>query len=234
MNFTIDGSILSFFPELKIGVAVVSNADNKGKSTKIHRLVEEVCNLIKMNFSPEEIAKHPLISPWRAAYYRFGSKPTKYKCSVEAMLNRILKGQRIPRINKLVDICNYLILKHLVPMGCYDLNKIKGNITLTRAKGNERFISLSTGAFEKPNPGEVIYRDDEKVLCRRWNWRDSNETKITEETKNAIFFVDALPPITRKTLSTILKDLIELISMFCQGKTRTFIADKTKPSIELA
>ena len=233
MRFTINGSVLNLVPKLKIGIVLLTDVNNKGKSTKIHHLLEEVSELIKLNFSPAELAKHPMISPWRTVYYHFGSKPTKYKCSVEAMIRRILSGHPIPRINKLVDVCNYLILKHLIPMGCYDLEKIKGNITLTTAKGDERFIPIHTAAAETPDPGEIIYRDDEKVLCRKWNWRDSNETSVTEQTKKAIFFIDALPPVKEEKLKTVCKDLEELAALFCKAKPKTFIADKTKPVIFL-
>ena len=233
MRFTINGSVLNLVPELKIGIVLLTDVDNKGKSTKIHHLLEEISELIKLNFSPAELAKHPMISPWRTVYYHFGSKPTKYKCSVEAMIRRILSGHPIPRINKLVDVCNYLILKHLIPMGCYDLEKIKGNITLTTAKGDERFIPIHTAAAETPDPGEIIYRDDEKVLCRKWNWRDSNETSVTEQTKKAIFFIDALPPVKEEKLKRVCKDIEELAALFCKAKSKTFIADKTKPVIFL-
>ena len=46
---------------------------------------------------------------------------------------------------------------------------------------------MGTNKKEHPNKGEVIYEDDtRRVICRRWNWRDCEQTKITSETKNAI------------------------------------------------
>ena len=136
-------------------------------------MLEEVENLIKLNFVSTALAKHPLLSPWRAAYSEFGAKPSKYNSSVEALTRRILKGQKIPRVNKAVDIYNYLSLKQLIPMGADDLDKVDGDISLTIADGAEIFIPLNSEEVEHPEKGEVIYKDHRNVLCRRWNWRSS-------------------------------------------------------------
>jgi DNA/RNA-binding domain of Phe-tRNA-synthetase-like protein len=33
--------------------------------------------------------------------------------------------------------------------------------------------------MEHPEPGEVIWRDDDGVTCRCWNWRQCVRTRIT-------------------------------------------------------
>jgi DNA/RNA-binding domain of Phe-tRNA-synthetase-like protein len=40
----------------------------------------------------------------------------------------------------------------------------------------------------------VIWRDAEGVTCRRWNWRQCVRTRITEETRNALFLLERLEP----------------------------------------
>ena len=45
---------------------------------------------------------------------------------------------------------------------------------------------------EHPDPGEVVWRDDAGVTCRRWNWRQCTRTRLTAATTRAVFVVDTL------------------------------------------
>jgi lysyl-tRNA synthetase class 2 len=233
MKITISNKILNKFPKLNVGIVIAKGIDNKGKNREIDKLLKEVENLIRLNFIPEDLAKHKLISPWRLVYSEFGAKPSKYHSSVEAMMRRILKGNRIPIISKLVDLYNYLSLKHLVPMGADDTDKIFGDIQLTFADGKEKFKPLGEEKAEHPEKGEVIYRDDTRVLCRRWNWRDCDETKITEDSKNIILYVEGIPPITKSKLIEVCKELVDLTTTFCKGEAKYYILNKAKSSIEI-
>ncbi len=233
MKLIIDKKIFEKFPGLNVGVVVAKGINNKGEDKEIFHLLEEVEELIKDDFTPEDIAKHKLIEPWRAAYLAFGAKPKKHHNSVEALMRTILEDKKIKRINKLVDLYNYLSLKHLVPMGADDLDEVIGNIKLTFAEGNETFIPLGKGDRTNPEKGEVIYRDDLEVLCRRWNWRECYKTRITEDTKNAILYVEGLKPVTEKELKNILAELADLIQSFLGGETSFFILNKDKREIEI-
>ena len=94
MIFRIFPSILKKYPKLNIGVVIAKGADNTGSDEKIYHLLEEVEEFVKLNFTPVELAKHPMISPWRTAFQEFGAKPSSYKSSVEAMMRRIFKGEK--------------------------------------------------------------------------------------------------------------------------------------------
>ncbi|MEE9525728.1 MAG: phenylalanine--tRNA ligase beta subunit-related protein [Candidatus Woesearchaeota archaeon] len=232
MKLTISKEVFNKFPKLKLGIVIAKNINNKGSDDKIYHLLEEIENLIKFDFTPENIAKHPLISPWRTAYSEFGSKPSSYHCSVETLMRNVLKGRGAPRINKAVDVSNYLSLKHLIPMGVQDLDKIEGSISLKIATGKEKFTSIGSDEEETPSKGEVIYKDSKDVLCRRWNWRDADKAKIEESSENIIYYIDALPPINKTKIKEVLGDIIDLLAMFCQPEeTKIFVLDKSNSSI---
>ncbi|MBW2966456.1 hypothetical protein KY342_05115 [Candidatus Woesearchaeota archaeon] len=207
--------------------------DNKGKNKEITKLLKDIQDMIKLNFIPTDLAKHELISPWRTVFSGFGAKPSKYHSSIEAMMRRILKGGKINSINKIVDIYNYLSLKHILPMGSDDLDKVEGDITITFARGYETFIPLGTTEEEEPKKGEVIYRDNEKVLCRRWNWHDCDQTKLSDNTKNVVIYVEGLPPVKKAKLIEVCKELIDLITTFCKGEADYYILNKTKSSVKI-
>jgi DNA/RNA-binding domain of Phe-tRNA-synthetase-like protein len=130
---------------------------------------------------------------WREAYRGFGAKPKRTRPSVDALLTR---AEAVPAINRVVDAYNAVSMQHVLPIGGEDVDAYRGPARLTRATGDERFDTVAAGAdvVDHPLPGEVVWRDDAGVTCRRWNWRQCVRTRITETTKNALFVLERLAP----------------------------------------
>ena len=78
----------------------------------------------------------------RAMYRRFGVDPTKTRPSSEALLRRVRKGDALPRINNVVDVCNWCSLEFQVPYGLYDLARIDGPIVLRVGAPGESFAGI--------------------------------------------------------------------------------------------
>ena len=140
---------------------------------------------------------HPHIAAWRTAFSAFGAKPSRYPSSAEALVSRVLKGQPLPRVNALVDLYNAVSVRHLVPVGGEDADRLQGPLRLTVAAGDEPFDPRGDGTeIEHAAAGEVVWRDDEGVTCRRWNWRQGRRTQLTEDTTRAFFVFDRLDGLT--------------------------------------
>jgi DNA/RNA-binding domain of Phe-tRNA-synthetase-like protein len=120
----------------------------------------------------ERATDHPHIAAWRAAFSAFGAKPSRYPSSAEALISRVLKGQPLPRVNALVDLYNAISVRHAVPVGGEDADRLEGPLRLTVAAGGEPFDPRGDGIDVEEVPvGEIGWRDDRGVTCRRWNWR---------------------------------------------------------------
>jgi DNA/RNA-binding domain of Phe-tRNA-synthetase-like protein len=152
-------------------------------------------------------ADHPHIASWRAAFSAFGAKPSKYRCSAEALAARVLKGDRLPEINRLVDIYNAVSVTHLVPLGGEDLDRLQGPLRLVVAAGDESFETAADGAPEHPRPGEIVWRDDLGVTCRRWNWRQGSRTRLEATSHRAFFVFDRLSGLTLGELDAAVEDV---------------------------
>src|SRR5262249_58124616 len=63
----------------------------------------------------------------RTMYKRVGLDPTKRRPSSEALLRRVRKGEPLPRINTMVDVCNWCSLEFQLPYGLYDAAHIDGD-----------------------------------------------------------------------------------------------------------
>lgn len=232
MKFKIDPKIFEQF-NVKIGILVANNIDNTKETDEIMQLQKSIYSEIRTKFESIQLSEHPKIKPWRLAFSKFGGKPKKNKSSVEALTRRIAKGGELPHINNLVDIYNYVSLKHTLPLGGDDIDKVDGNIILTFAKGDETFQELNSDEIKNPKQGEVIYRDGKEVLCRRWNWRECDKSKITKETKNVCLVVEAMEPATLEELNNTLTELKQLVEKYCGGEIKTFILDKENCEVEI-
>jgi DNA/RNA-binding domain of Phe-tRNA-synthetase-like protein len=144
---------------------------------------------------PPEQLPHP--AAWREAYRAFGAKPQRTRPSVEALLRR-LEPAGLPRIDRITDVYNAVSIAHLLPIGGEDRTAYAGPARLVRAAGAEPFDTTSSGesVVEHPDAGEVVWRDDAGVTCRRGNWCQGTRTRITTSTSSAVFILDALEPMT--------------------------------------
>ena len=155
-----------------------------------------------------DVEELPHVAAWREAYRGFGAKPQRTRNSLEALLRRASSG--LPRVNRLTDLYNAISVLHQIPLGGEDLARYAGPPRLVRATGGERFETVADGALlvEHPDPGEVVWCDDEGVTCRRWNWRQARRTQLTEVTTTALFILDALDPVSDEALTAAADDLV--------------------------
>jgi len=234
MKLKISPEIFEQYPDVLLGVVALRGVDNRGEVDGISHLLREAEKSALEKIGGVPVAEHPNVVPWREAYRKFGAKPKDYPSSIENLIRRIDKGEQVRHINKLVDIYNVISLKHLLPVGGEDTDKIKSDVELTFAGNDEKTIYL-LGEKEPraPHPGEVIYKDDEGAICRRWNWKEADRTKLTEETTDAFMVLEALPPVRKEELEKATTELANLIKEFCGGEASTIILGKNNATAEI-
>jgi DNA/RNA-binding domain of Phe-tRNA-synthetase-like protein len=90
---------------------------------------------------------------------------------------------------------------------------------LVRATGDEDFVTVAGGeeAVEHPDAGEVIWRDEDGVTCRRWNWRQGPRTRLTEETVSGVFLLEGMAPVPLADMDRAATELAELLEKFSPG-----------------
>ncbi len=233
MKFIINHKIFTQYPSLNIGVVVARGINNKKENPEISQLIKDESVKIRSKFNLDTLAEIPEIKVWQETYRSFGAKPKKHKCSIENLYRLILEGVNLRPINKIVDIYNLVSIKNMVPIGGDDIDKIDGDITLTLAQGNESFQPLNSNQVDNPHPNEVIYRDSKEVLCRRWNWRECDKSKMTPDTKNVTLVIEGLPPVTQEKIQNITNDLASLIKKYCGGITQTYLLNSKNKEITI-
>ena len=147
----------------------------------------------------------------RELYRRFGLDPTRVRPSSEALLRRLKKGESLPRINSLVDVANALSVQLQVPVGLYDLDKVKGEELVVRLGGKgEGYTGIGK---ERVNVEGRICVADAEGPCGNPS-ADSARTMITTETERAawIYFLPVREDDIDRTA--------ELVAVFGRGLIR--------------
>lgn len=182
-------------------------------------LLDDAARRLAVRLDGRAPHEDPHMAAWREAYTAFGSKPSRTRNSAEALAKRALSDVGLPRINLLVDLYNAISVAHLIPVGGEDLDHIQGTMHLVRATGAEDFVTVAGGeqVVEHPDAGEVVWRDDAGVTCRRWNWRQGPRTRLTEGTVSAIFLLESLAPMPVQEVEEAATELTQLLEKFSPG-----------------
>jgi lysyl-tRNA synthetase class 2 len=231
MRFIIAPEIFQRFPGTIIGVVAAHDINNSIQNPAVAELLETTQKELKRELTSDMLQPHPHIAPWLEAYKSFGAKPKEYPPSVLNLAQRTLKTG-IKSINPLVDLYNVISLKYLLPAGGEDLDTINGDIQLTIAGDNEPATLLLGDKEPKvPVAGEVLYKDTVGAICRRWNWREADRTKLTQNTKHAFLVLEALPPVSKEIMGAALNELAMLVQKYCGGTVTVALLDAQHPEI---
>lgn len=211
MKFKVEPEIFQKFPGVRIGVLVVLGMDNSKGGKAIEKLLREEEKIQNTKLANSDFNVIPETAGWKEIYRRFGSNPRDFRSSVESLLRRARTGNPLPLINPLVDLYNYLSIKHYLPAGAEDLDKIVGDISLKFAEGTEKGKYIGSDEVLVCDKGEVIYADEKGFICRKWNWREGDRTKIEVDTKNVALVFEALPDVSDERFITAMNEAEKLI-----------------------
>ena len=196
-KFIVDESFWEIFPEASIAVLAVKNVQESihlddEKAAEIKSLLDSANEGAKKYLTSEVISENAVVKTWRETYSKFPTKKGA-RCSIEALLKRVLHGTPVGTIAPTVDITNAISLKYAFPI---------------RAENMETF----TG--EPPLAGEIAYYDEEGVLCRCWNWRDGKRTEVTDDTTVEFIAMECVEPNRVGELQEAVDELANLLTHY--------------------
>jgi DNA/RNA-binding domain of Phe-tRNA-synthetase-like protein len=220
MRFCIEEEVFQMFPSFCRGVVMAAGIDNSKACPELEELLRKQEEIMRQD-SAIDLTTHPRLLAWKEAYRQFGSNPNKFTPSIVFLAKQVKSGKTVRSISPAVDAFNIISLKHMIPCGGDDMTSVEGDVTLGRAVSDETFAPIfKPEEIEHPDPGEVIYvnRLTKRVLCRRWNWRNADFSKLTPETKNLAINVDGMmTSIGREEIVEAAEELKQLLLQYCGG-----------------
>ncbi|ARZ79582.1 MULTISPECIES: B3/B4 domain-containing protein [Enterobacter cloacae complex] len=161
------------------------------------------------------------LAAWDEVFKAFGAKPKRTPCSASALRKRVMRDGSLPPLDPVVDIYNAISIRYAIPVGGENLAAYSGAPRLTLADGSEPFDTFKEGepVVENPEPGEVIWRDDLGVTCRRWNWRQGVRTRLDSQAQSMWFILESLPSMPLAALQEAGDELVSNLQKLMPGAT---------------
>ena len=137
----------------------------------------------------------------RTMYKRVGLDPTKTRPSSEALLRRVRRGDALPRINSMVDVCNWCSLEFQLPYGLYDLAHVDGDLVRMRlGRDGESYAGIRKD--EVHVAGRICLSDARGPFGNPTS--DSSRTMVTTATRRALVVVFAPRSVSDRRLAEVL------------------------------
>jgi len=157
----------------------------------------------------------------RTMYKRLGLDPTKTRPSSEALLRRVRRGDTLPRINSMVDVCNWCSFEFQLPYGLYDAAQIQGDVTLRIGRDGESYPGIRK---DDVNVGGRIALVD-AVGPFGNPTSDSARTMVTTETRRGLLVVFAPREVDARQLTRVLDVTSERMQQFtgCREAARLVV-----------
>jgi DNA/RNA-binding domain of Phe-tRNA-synthetase-like protein len=146
----------------------------------------------------------------RTMYKRVGIDPTKTRPSSEALLRRVRKGDPLPRINSMVDVCNWCSFEFQLPYGLYDAAHIEGDVMLRIGVEGESYPGIRKE--EVHVGGRITLADAAGPFGNPTS--DSARTMVTTATTRALLVVFAPRDLETKRLAHVLDVTCQRMQQF--------------------
>src|SRR5215469_6917873 len=216
--FRYHADILARYPGVAGGVILARGMINGPTPEDLQAAfqAEQQATLQRIGNTP--LSQVESLAAWRSAFRSFDVDPTQYRSAAEALLRRLTKKGDIPSIDLLVDLGNLVSIRYALPVAVFDTLTLQGSITVHFADGSERYTTLGESGVDHPQPGEVVFSDESKlVIARRWCWRQSEQSAASAETHSAIITIEAHHAGGHRDIEAALNDLLALLQKYAGG-----------------
>ena len=228
MRFVLGEDLLALVPETSVALVVAEGIDPARSAGAIARRLDEAAAVAAI---PREEHASP-VAVWHTALEAAGVDPAAHPPSIENLLTRA-HAEDVPRVGPVVDLANAISLKHLVPVGAHDLDRLRGDMQVRLARGDEFFTGLGETAVGLVPKGEPVYADDREVRTRWWVGRQGDRGKVTAATRNVLFPIDGFAGSTADAARAAVEELAALAAELLGAKTRVLWVDKSTPAANL-
>ncbi len=224
----INKNVQDTFPNIKVGVILAQGIKqlNTEKTKSTHQNLLEKAEKIK---GESKRLESRYVLPWKNVSQTLQIDYKKTPPSHIALLKRAIKQGKIGNINPIINSINYFCLSYNLPIGAHDFDK-SGPIQIQKVCEELGFRSLDKNSPKSlVAAGSFAYtdRDNTKIYTKDMVVKQSIETKITQDTRNALITLDDIPNIySYAELESILKDITIFLEEFYQCKIITTILNK--------
>lgn len=231
LQVEVGSEVFEAFPDYRRGIVLATGIDNEGTAKELEEKLDR--SMLEARASPVDLDEAPEAERWREAHEAFGSDPHSHPPAHVALRDRVQSSRDgVPFVNNVVAVMNRASIENFVPVGGDDVGRAGDHLLLTEADGDESFAPLGQpDRTQTPEPGEIVYKvgGTDQVMCRRWNWRNSHETRIRPGTEVVVMNVDVLGSEAGDEARRVGNRVADMLATYCDADTRVEILTPEEP-----
>jgi len=217
MNLIISSDIEPRFPRLRVLTSRITDVKVRKQDAELEKFKKELINNAKKQYNLDSLKDVASFRAYRDFFWKIEVDPTKNRPAAEALIRRILRGEQLPRINTLVDAYNLASIKTEIALAAFDADKLRGKLLMRIAEVGEEFMGIGMNKPMILQGSEIVISDEEKLVAI-YPYRDAEDTKVTEQTRNVLLLICGVSGISEESLRNAAYVAIEFITHFCGGK----------------
>ncbi|PLS02072.1 B3/B4 domain-containing protein [Neobacillus cucumis] len=219
MEIQLSREILERIPDFKIGVIEYKNIAVGDSPQMIRGRLQLFQESIFFELENQPITELPGIKEWRNIFKKTGKDPNRYRHSAEALFRRVQKQNYLTSIHSAIDINNFFSLQYQVPIGIYDLDRLKGPVVIRIGQEGEEYIGLNG---RKNSLQNLILSSDVNGPFGS-PFVDSDKAPVTVNTNNALQIIYLRPSTSQEDVSKLTESLMNMFTQIHGGEAKYHI-----------
>lgn len=215
----ISNKLKEMYPDSRFGVLIMKNVKNPSSDLEFEKRKKEVLEHLKekyKDYNRKDFIKTEPICHY-IDYYKKFKKTYHVLLQLESI---ILKSKSIPSIASLVEAMFTAEVKNLLLTAGHDLDKMTLPLKVDLAFGNEVYTGISKKEMTVYKD-DMILSDNDGIISSIISGPDER-TKITKDTKNALFFIYGPNGVSEEAILNHLNDIQEYASIIAPESSVEF------------
>ena len=207
-SFSKTSDYKSCYPGLAFGLTLISGCKNPANPPGFDQYKRKLLRKMRKRETLAQIER-------RIEVYELFFRSYEYECPLPKHLKRAVNSG-FPRYNLMVDAHFMAEMCAGILVAVTDFDRFDGNLSLDLAHAGE--ICHAMGKRDlRTKKGEIVLRDEKEIVCVLCQGADE-KTRVSDDTRNVLFYAYAVPGIDGKYLKEGLTVAAETMSEFGGGK----------------
>lgn len=216
MEIRISSELSQLFPNFIVGIIHYQNIVVGESPQMVKGRLQLFQESLFFDLQEKNVTELEGIKEWRQIFKLAGKDPNRYRHSAEALYRRVKKQNYLQPVNSAIDLNNFFSLQYQIPIGIYDLDKLKGDLEIRLGNEKEEYNGLNGRSNSLDHL--IISVDDHGPFGSPFV--DSDRTCVTEKTMNAVQIIYLRPSIKKDDSVQMVESLMNMFTQIHGGEAQ--------------